>query len=174
MEAVGYDLYMKLLNEAIIEEQGEKVAQKPECTVDVRCDAFLSKSYIPQAPQRMDMYKKIARIENDDDYDDLIDELCDRYGEPNSSAVNLCRVAIIKAYGQQCGIKKVEERDGVIRLYQDKLDSAGAQLLALKYPMCQVKVMLGQAPHIMMKVKKGERNTEFIMEILRLLKNKAN
>lgn len=168
MEAVGYDMYMKLLNEAIVEEQGQVVAPKPECTVDIRCDAFLSKSYIPQAPQRMDMYKKIARIENEEDYDDLIDELCDRYGEPNSSAVNLCRVALIKAYGQQCGIKKVEEKDGVIRLYQDRLDSRAAQAAAAKYPMCQPRVMLGQAPHMVLKLKKGERNTEFIIELLKI------
>jgi len=167
MEAVGYDMYMKLLNEAIVEEQGNTPPPKPECAVDVRCDAFLSKSYIPQAPQRMDMYKKIARIENEEDYNDLIDELCDRYGEPNSSAVNLCRVALIKAYGQQCGIRKVEEKDGVIRLYQDKLDPKAAQYLAAKYPMCQLRVMLGQAPHMVMKLKKGERNTEFLIEVLK-------
>ncbi len=167
MEAVGYDLYMKLLNEAVIEEQGNAVQPKPDCAVDIRCDAFLSKSYIPKAPQRMDMYKKIARIENEEDYDDLIDELCDRYGEPNSSAVNLCRVALIKAYGQMCGIKKVEEKDGIIRFYQDQLDPKAAQLLAVKYPVCQVKVMLGQFPHLMLKMKKGERNTEFIIELLK-------
>jgi len=113
------------------------------------------------------MYKKIARIENEEDYNDLIDELCDRYGEPNSSAVNLCRVALIKAYGQQCGIRKVEEKDGVIRLYQDKLDPKAAQYLAAKYPMCQLRVMLGQAPHMVMKLKKGERNTEFLIEVLK-------
>ncbi|MBE6599149.1 MAG: transcription-repair coupling factor [Ruminococcaceae bacterium] len=167
MEAVGYDLYMKLLSEAVVEEKGDMVPPKPECAVDIRCDAFLSKSYIPKAPQRMDMYKKIARIENEEDYDDLIDELCDRYGEPNSSALNLCRVALIKAYGGRCGIRKVEEKDGVIRLYQDNLNPKAAQSLAVKYPMCQLKVMLGQAPHLVMKMKKGERNTDFIIEILK-------
>lgn len=169
MEAVGYDLYMKLLNEAVIEEQGKAEPPKPECAVDIRCDAFLSKSYIPQAPQRMDMYKKIARIENEEDFDDLIDELCDRYGEPGSSAVNLCRVALIKAYGQQCGMKKIEEKDGVIRFYQEPLDPKAAQALAVKYPMCRVKVMLGQFPHLLLQMKKGERNTEFIMELLRFI-----
>ena len=117
----------------------------------------------------MDMYKKIARIENEEDFDDLIDELCDRYGEPGSSAVNLCRVALIKAYGQQCGMKKIEEKDGVIRFYQDPLDPKAAQALAVKYPMCRVKVMLGQFPHLLLQMKKGERNTEFIMELLRFI-----
>ncbi len=167
MEAVGYDLYMRLLSEAVVEEQGNTPPPRPECGVDIRCDACLSKSYIPQAPQRMDMYKKIARIENEEDYDDLIDELCDRYGEPPSAAVNLCRVALIKAYGGRCGIKKVEERDGVLRLYQDDLNPRAAQHLAARYPLSQLKVMLGQYPHLVMKMKKGVRNTEFIMEVLR-------
>ncbi len=167
MEAVGYDLYMKLLNEAVVEEQGNVPLPKPECGVDVRCDAFLPKSYISRAPQRMDMYKKIARIENDEDYDDLIDELCDRYGEPHAAVLNLCRVALIKAYGRQCGIKKVEEKDGILRLYQDALNPKAAQMLAARYPMCQLKVMLGQFPHLVMKMKRGERNTEFIIEVLK-------
>lgn len=167
MEAVGYDMYMKLLNEAIAEEQGERPAPKPECAVDVRCDAFLSDAYIPQAPQRMEMYKKIARIETEEDYDDLIDELCDRYGEPGSSAVNLCRVALIKSLGQQCGIRKVEEKDGVIRLYQDKLNPQAAQSLAVRYPGSQLRVVLGQTPHLLLKMKKGERNTEFILDVLK-------
>ncbi len=167
LDAVGYDLYMKLLEEAVIEEKGEEVKKPlPECAVDVRCDAFLSKSYIASAPQRMDMYKRIARVETDADYDDILDELCDRYGEPNAAAVNLCRIARIRALGRQCGFTKIEERDGAARFYTDSVNPAAVQRLAAKYPLLGIRVQLGQFPHISMKVKTNERNTEFLLEIL--------
>ncbi|MBQ4354732.1 MAG: transcription-repair coupling factor [Clostridia bacterium] len=167
IESVGYDLYMKLLEEAVIEEKGEEVKKPlPECAVDVRCDAFLTKSYIASAPQRMDMYKRIARVENETDYDDIIDELCDRYGEPNAAAVNLCRIAWIRALGRQNGITKIEEKDGVVRLYTTAMNAKAIQLLAGTYPSLGVKVMLGQNPFITMKTKKTMRNTEFLLEIL--------
>lgn len=167
MEAVGYDMYMKLLEEAVIEEKGEEVKKPlPECAVDVRCDAYLSKSYIASAPQRMDMYKRIARVENKDDYNDIIDELCDRYGEPNSQAVNLCRIAWIRAMGRQCGFTKIEEKDGAVRLYTEKPDAAKIQRLSLAYPSLGVRVMLSQNPFITMKTKKKLRNTEFLLELL--------
>ncbi len=167
MEAVGYDMYMKLLNEAVIEEKGEVPPPKPECTVDIRCDAFLSKSYIPSAPQRMDMYKKIARIDREEDYDDVLDELCDRYGEPGSAAVNLCRIGFIKALGSQGGIRKIEESEGTVRLYPHQMESKPVTLLAAAYPQAGIRVLLGNAPHILLKVPKGERNTEFVLEILK-------
>ena len=166
MEAVGYDMYMKLLNEAVIEEKGEVPPPKPECSVDIRCDAFLSKSYIPSAPQRMDMYKKIARIETEEDYDDVLDELCDRYGEPGSAAVNLCRIGYIKALGSRANIRKIEEADGTVRLYPHQMEAKPVTLLAAAYPMAGIKVLLGNAPHVLLKVPRGERNTEFIREIL--------
>ncbi|MBE6541927.1 MAG: transcription-repair coupling factor [Ruminococcaceae bacterium] len=167
MEAVGYDMYMKLLEEAVIEEKGEEIKKPlPECAVDIRCDAYLSKSYITSAPQRMDMYKRIARVANEDDYNDIIDEICDRYGEPNSSALNLCRIAWIRAMGRQCGFTKIEEKDGVIRFYTQNINASAVQRLALAYQSCGVKVMLGQNPYITMKTKKNIRNTDFIIEIL--------
>ncbi|MBQ8368589.1 MAG: transcription-repair coupling factor [Clostridia bacterium] len=167
LDAVGYDMYMKLLEEAVIEEKGEEVKKPlPECAVDVRCDAYLSKSYISSAPQRMDMYKRIARVMNEADYDDIIDELCDRYGEPNSQAVNLCRIAWIRAMGRTAGFTKIEEKDGVIRLYTDQINAMAVQQLAQVYPTLGVRVMLGQMPFVTMKTKKNMRSTEFLLEML--------
>ncbi|MBE6569937.1 MAG: transcription-repair coupling factor [Ruminococcaceae bacterium] len=167
MEAVGYDLYMKLLNEAVIEEKGEVKPPKPECAIDIKCDAFLSKSYIPSAPQRMDMYKKIARIETEEDYNDVLDEMCDRYGEPGSSAVNLCRIGYIKAMARNAGMRKVEENEGVVRMYPYQMDAGAVTKLAETFPKAGTRVSLGQSPCFLMKVPKGERNTEFVLDILK-------
>lgn len=166
MEAVGYDLYMKLLNEAVIEEKGEVKPSIPECAVDIQCDAYLPKNYIPSAPQRMDMYKKIARIETEEDYDDILDEICDRYGEPGVQTVNLCRIGYIKALGGKAHMRKVEEADGVIRLYPVEINAAAATKLAAKYPTIQMRVLLGNTPHIRLKCPRGCRNTEFLIELL--------
>ncbi|MBO5274629.1 MAG: DEAD/DEAH box helicase, partial [Clostridia bacterium] len=169
LDAVGYDLYMKLLEEAVITEKGEEIKKPlPECAVDIRCDAYLTKSHIASAPQRMDMYKRIARIENEEDYDDIIDEMCDRYGEPNSQAVNLCRIARIRAMGRVAGFTKIEEKDGRIRLYSQNFDVGAVQKLAIAYPTLGVKVMLGQNPFIVMKSKPNMRNTEFLLELLEM------
>lgn len=166
MEAVGYDLYMKLLNEAVLEEKGEVKPPKPECAVDIQCDAYLPKNYIPSAPQRMDMYKKIARIETEDDYNDVLDEICDRYGEPGSSAVNLCRIGYIKSLGSRANFRKVEESDGVIRLYPNELNANAVTKLAAKFPQTQMRVLLGNTPHIQLKCPRGCRNTEFLIDLL--------
>ena len=167
LDAVGYDLYMRLLEEAVLEEKGEPAKiPLPDCAVDVRCDAYLTKSYIKSAPQRMDMYKRIARIENEADYDDIIDELCDRYGEPNSQAVNLCRIARIRALGKNARFTKIEEKDGVIRLYTNAINAQAVQRISLDYPTLGVKVMLGQSPFIMMRSSTKMRNTEFLIELL--------
>ncbi len=167
LDAVGYDLYMRLLEEAVIEEKGEEVKKAlPDCAVDVRCDAFLPKNYIPSAPQRMDLYKRIARVETEDDYDDIIEELCDRYGEPSSAAVNLCRIARIRALGRMAGFTKIEEKDGSTRLYTTNIDPAAVQTLARTYPTLGVRVNLGQTPYIAVKTAKNMRNTEFLKEML--------
>lgn len=167
MEAVGYDLYMKLLEEAVIEEKGEKLKEElPECVVDIRCDAYLTKSYISSAPQRMDMYKRIARITTSEDYDDLIDELCDRYGEPDSSAVNLCRIARIRALGRKFGFSKIEEKDGIINLYTAAPDAGTIQKMTAVYPNAGVRVLLGQNPYITMKKKSTVRSTQFVLELM--------
>ena len=167
LDAVGYDLYMKLLEEAVVEEKGGEVKKAlPECAVDVRCDAFLSKSYIPSAPQRMDMYKRIARVENKADYEDMLDELCDRFGDPDTAALNLCRVAMIRALGRQAGIGKVEERDGTVRLYPNDIDGTALHRLGEVYRDLGVRANFGQTPSITMKTKKNMRSLEFIIELL--------
>ena len=166
MEAVGYDLYMKLLSEAVLEEKGETPEKKTECAVDIQADAYLSKTYIPFAPQRMDLYKKIARIVTEEDYEDMIDEMCDRFGEPSSAAVNLCRIALIRAAAAKAGFTKVIERDGKLQFIPQEIDPVALTFLAEKFPQCKVRVSLGAIPTINAVMPKGVRNTEFLLELI--------
>jgi len=166
MEAVGYDLYMKLLSEAVIEEKGEDIPKKTECAVDVQADAYLSKNYIPFAPQRMDLYKKIARISCEEDYEDIIDEMCDRFGEPAAPAINLCKIALIRAKGASAGVKKIIERNGVLQIIPEQLDPVLITALSEKYPSSRMKVNLGAEPSVTCMMAKNVRNTDFIMELM--------
>ncbi len=168
MEAVGYDLYVKLLNEAVLEEQGITPPLKAECAVDLRQDAFLSKAYIPGAPQRMEMYKKIARIQLCEDYEDILDELCDRFGEPPAAAVCLCKIALIRALGASSGLKKIEERDGAVRFVPDTVNIPAMTGLSDCFPKCQIRMALGGEPALVCRPAPGFRGrmTDFALDLI--------
>ena len=115
MEAVGYDLYCKMLNEAVKQEKGIGVEESFDTTVDVEMDAFIPPSYIPNETQKLDIYKRIAAIENDSESDEMIDELTDRFGDPPKSVTNLLSIALIKVLAHQAYMKEVVERGNTVR-----------------------------------------------------------
>ena len=122
MEAVGYELYIKLLNAAVLEERGEIPLETPECTVSVDLDAYLPDAYVAYPAQRMALYKRIALIRNRDDMEDMIDELTDRYGDLPRAAQNLLMIALIRAEAIACGIKSVKQAGHSVLIAQDKPD----------------------------------------------------
>ena len=166
MEAVGYDMYMKLLNEAVIEEKGEKIVKKPECVIDVNANAYLSKEYIPHAPQRIDLYKKIALIDNEQDYEDLIDELCDRFGEPGSAEINLCRISLSRALAAKSGISKIIESGDTIKMYFSDLNIEAVNMLNNNVKNADVVLHLGNEVFASVKVPSRIRNTDFILDLV--------
>lgn len=122
LDAVGYDLYIKLLNEAVLEEKGIVHNEVYETKISTCRDAFIPEKYIPSSSQRIDVYKKIAHIETEDDRKDILNELKDRYGKVPPQAEALIYIALIKALSRQCKIKKVEELRGEIRLYPELIN----------------------------------------------------
>ncbi len=122
LEAIGYDLYIKLLNDAVLEEKGEAPRERGECVVSLSHDAHIPEKYVKYAGQRMTLYKRIALIRNQYDADDIADELLDRFGEMPQAVDNLLRIALIRAMAIDFGIKQITETSGEIRFYQDKLD----------------------------------------------------
>ncbi len=122
MEAVGYDLYIKLLNEAVLEERGEVIPEKKECAVTVAVSAYLPESYVKYSSQRMALYKRIALIRNRDDMEDMIDELSDRYGDLPKPAVNLLHIALARALGEACGVTAIRQDGHAVFFSQDELD----------------------------------------------------
>ena len=122
LEAIGYDLYIKLLNDAVLEEKGELPPPREDCTVSIDVDAFIPESYVKYAGQRMTLYKRIALIRTSYDMDDIADELLDRFGEMPESVGNLLRIALIRAQACAMGIKQLTQLGQEIRMYQSKLD----------------------------------------------------
>jgi len=165
MEAVGYDMYIKLLEEAVLEEKGEAKKPREDCSVNVKADAYLPKGYIKDGAQRMEMYRKIARIQREEDFSDMIDELCDRFGEPPRAAMNLCRIALVRGLGITAGMKKIEERERELLLTSPAPDLSAVRKLAEKYPGA-VRVTLGQMPAVTVKKIKGKQTADFLAELL--------
>ncbi len=122
LDAVGYDLYIKLLNEAILEEKGETKKPEAECKINLNLDAFLPEKYVKYATQRMALYKRIALIRNKDDYYDITDELIDRYGELPKATKNLLMIALLRARGVACGIAEITQEGGIIHIYPEHFD----------------------------------------------------
>ena len=108
IDSVGYDLYVKLLNEAVLEESGNLPKTQFESTIDIRVSANIPESYIPVSSQRMEMYKKISLISEPVDMQDILDEFIDRFGEVPREVLRLLHISLMRALASKCEIKKVE------------------------------------------------------------------
>jgi len=111
MMSVGYDMYLKLLDEAVLEERGE-APKTPDCTADLNVTANVDKDYVARGEERMDLYRRMAAIRSEEDADDLLDEIVDRYGEPPKGVLNLIDVALLRANARSVGVKDIKQKAG--------------------------------------------------------------
>ncbi len=135
MEAVGYDMYLRLLSEAVGEQRGEAPPKtSAECMVDIRIGAHIPEEYISNLSQRIDIYKKIAAIQNKEDSMDVLDELIDRFGDPPQAVKGLVDVALVRNTAAGLGIKEISERGDAVWLIPEQLDMERVSTLAAKLP----------------------------------------
>ena len=113
MMSVGYDMYLKLLDEAVLEEKGEAPSQ-PECTADLNVTANVDKDYVSRGEERMDLYRRMAAIRTQEDADDLLDEIIDRYGDPPKGVLNLVDIALLRAKAKTVFVKDIRQKSGDI------------------------------------------------------------
>ena len=111
MMSVGYDMYLKLLDEAVLEERGE-APKTPDCTADLNVTANVDKDYVSRGEERMDLYRRMAAIRSEEDADDLLDEIVDRYGEPPKGVLNLIDIALLRANARSVGVKDIKQKAG--------------------------------------------------------------
>ena len=129
MLSVGYDMYLKLLEEAVLEEQGVPDAKPPECTADLSVTANIPKSYVPSGEQRMDLYRRMAAVRSQDDADDLLDEIVDRYGDPPRGVMNLIDIALLRANAARAGVADISQKNGSILFRLRALNLAAVSAL---------------------------------------------
>ena len=115
MEAVGYDLYCKMLNEAVKHLKGELEEEPYTTTVDLNVDAFIPASYIPNEYQKLDIYKRIASIENEEEMDDMLEELIDRFGDVPKKVQQLLSIALLKSLAHSAYVVSVEQKGEVFK-----------------------------------------------------------
>lgn len=122
MESVGYDMYLKLLEEAVQEEKGEREPdqKEAECLIDLPVDANIPEDYITSTPVRLSMYKSIANIRSDADANDVYDELTDRFGVPPASVYGLVEIALLRNTALGLGISEIKQRNASVVFYIDE------------------------------------------------------
>ena len=155
--SVGYDMYLKLLEEAVLQEQGQPVPPKTECAADLSVAASVPDRYVPSPEQRMDLYRRIAAIRSEAEADDLVDELIDRYGEPPRTVNNLISVALLRAAAAEAGITDIAQKQGqlVFTLARFSLEQFSA-LCAMDRYQNRLLLTPGEVPRFTFRLKKGE------------------
>ena len=169
MEAVGYDLYLKLLGEAVSQEKGE--APPPgECLVDLQIEAHIPEEYIENLNQRLEIYRRIADIRGDDDASDVLDELIDRFGEPPASVRGLIDVALLRNTAASLGVHEIKQQGQTLLLFVEHVDMKriSSMISALR---SRVMLSAGSKPYISVREAKGASPLETLREALRAMQD---
>lgn len=155
--SVGYDLYLRLLEEAVLEEQGKPVTHAAECLADLAVSAAIPERYIPAPEQRMDLYRRIARIRTQEEADDITDELIDRYGDPPAGVTNLVAIALLRSKAASLGITEISQKETLLRFFLPKPDFARvAAVCGLEKYARRLLFSAGDKPHLALRLKKDD------------------
>ena len=169
MEAVGYDMYLRLLNEAIAEQKGEAMPHSPEdCLVDISIDAFIPEHYIENLAQRIEAYRKIASIVTEEDSSDVIDELIDRYGDPPKAVMGLINVALTRNRASKLKITEVSQRGKSLLFYIKQPEIAQIQALLGKYKN-RIKFVDDTSPHFSVALDKKQKASDLMTEVIKTM-----
>ena len=176
MLSVGYDMYLKLLEDAVLEERGEESLKEPECTADLDVTANISKSYVSSGEQRMDLYRRMAAIRTQEDADDLLDEIVDRYGDPPKGVMNLIAIALLRARAASSGIVELSQKGQTLTVKLGVFDFAAISSLCEEASFKgRVFFAAGKTPAITVKLKSGEdalKLAQLLVDRYCLLRNK--
>jgi transcription-repair coupling factor (superfamily II helicase) len=177
MESVGYDMYLKLLDETVTELKGEHVTNRAvDTTVEILTSAYIDASYIKDEEQRIDMYRTIATIETQEDILDIKDELIDRYGDIPMATNQLIDIAYIKNLASSLGFSSVKQKEELVLLAF--ADQGGVPLEKVGELMSQWKGRLmfsaGKQPYLSLRVKNMRpdeilENIKILLQVLQKL-----
>ncbi len=168
MEAVGYDMYLKLLGDAMKEEKGEETQPEAECLVDLSVSAHIPENYIESLPARLGIYRRIAEIKNTDDASDVVDELCDRFGDPPKAVMGLIDIALFRSKAIRNGIYEITQQGNTLVLRVTAISEEQVKNLCDGLPG---RVMLHptENPYYTVNLKPGQSASAALKEIAELL-----
>lgn len=171
MEAVGYDMYLRLLNEAIAEQKGEALPRSPEdCLVDISVDAFIPEKYIESLPLRIDAYRKIASIITEEDSRDVLDELIDRFGDPPKSVIGLVNIALTRNTASRLKITEISQRGENVLFFIQRPEVAQIQALSAFYKN-RIKFADGAKPYFSVRLDKKQKPPALMTEVIKIMDN---
>ena len=158
MMDVGYDMYLKLLEEAVLEEKGETAPVRTECSADLSVTANIPEKYIPSPEQRMDLYRRIAFIRTEADADDVTDELIDRFGDPPAAVNALIHVALLRGEAGRAGITDITQKKGAMYFtLRDFTMERVSELYARKEFKGRIRVEAGREPRLGLMLRPGAK-----------------
>lgn len=172
MEAVGYDMYLRLLTEAIAEEKGEPVKKAADCSVDIRIDAHIPENYIESSSQRIDVYKKIAAIETPEDKMEILDELIDRYGDPPKAVAGLLDAALLRNTAALLGITEIQQRKENLFFYTNNPSPEQISALSKRFKGRILFNSLAK-PYISVKLAAGQKPEALMGDVLEVMKSQS-
>jgi len=169
--SVGYDLYLKLLEEAVLEEKGERRAVTAECSADLTINANIPENYVASAEQRMDIYRRIAAIRSQEDSADVLDELIDRYGEPPRPVLALLDVAMLRAAAVVVGVSEIVQRGDRLKLTMEQFQpEALVQICGLAKYRRRLVLNAGETPSLTLTLTPGSNVLDAALTLVEDLK----
>ncbi len=171
MEAVGYDMYVRLLNEAVSLMKGEplKKAADETCLVDMQVEAHIPESYIDSVNLRLEVYRRIAQVETQEDAMDVMDELIDRFGEPPEAVKGLIDIALLRGTASELGVSEVKQQGESLLLYMAELDMERVGKL-VKGMNGRVLLSAGSRPYLSVKLRRGQSPLKALEEVLEVMR----
>ncbi|MBR6425699.1 MAG: transcription-repair coupling factor [Oscillospiraceae bacterium] len=158
MMSVGYDLYLKLLEEAVLEEKGEPLPKAAECVADLNVAASIPKDYVESGEQRMDLYRRMAAVRTEADSEDLFDEVVDRYGEPPEGVRNLISIALLRGQAAAVGVQEITQKGAEIQFTLSRLNlEAVSAICADETLKGRVFFVAGAVPVLRLRMGKGAK-----------------
>ncbi|MEE0928813.1 MAG: TRCF domain-containing protein, partial [Acutalibacteraceae bacterium] len=168
MEAVGYDMYIKMLSDAMKEEKGEETVPEVECLVDLNISAHIPENYIESVPARLGIYRRIAEIKTPEDVSDVVDELCDRFGDPPSAVMGLIDIALFRSKAARCGIYEITQQGKTLCVKVSTIMPEQVKALCDGLPG-RVTLHPTETPYYSVNLKPGQSVSAALKEIAELL-----
>lgn len=164
MESVGYDMYLKLLSDAVNEEKGLEPENENECIIDLSIQAHIPEKYIPTLSHRLGIYRRIADIKTAEDADDVMDELIDRFGEPPSAVLGLMDVAMLRNRASSHGVYEISQKDSSMLIYLNSINEAAGKVCSVMKGRAMLNA--GSKPYLAVRMAKNQKPLDILSEVM--------